>query len=270
MSTIDHEKISAVIENIHSLKEESQATNETKQNIREAIDLMPDIIQCYVTEDKKFEFYRVTKVSSLSSAEESKRVQTFSYPPKDKCDMARANIEKHPVLYVASNISTAIKESMCEEGNEVFLTKWTLNKAENVNICSLLSEYKDNTKTNIIKENPDNFIKENKQEKNSRQETSIIKKELTKLFLEDSYEASSKIGHYLLYEHKQAQVDIIMYPSTANKEQYYNYAISPDFTDKHVILQEIKRGKVKKTKQGEFEFISLSEGRIEGDKIKWQ
>ncbi len=269
MASIDQNKISTVIENIRSLKSQEQSNKQTQENIQEAVELMPDIIQCFVTTDKTFEFYRVTKASSLSDDKESNKVKTFSYPPKDKCDIARANIKEYPVLYVASNISTAIKESMCEENTEVYLTKWTLSKAENVNICSLLSEYKDESETNIIDENPDHFIRENKKENSTGEENAIIKKEITKLFLDDSYDASSKIGHYLLYEHKKAQVDILMYPSKANNERYYNYAISPEFTDKYLKLAEIKKGIVYKNSKGELDFKTKQSGRIVGGQIHW-
>ncbi len=214
--------------------------------------------------------YRVIKERLLEKAEDRNSIQAFSYPPTEKCELSRANQAGCPVLYVADNPVTALRESRCEPGEIVCISKWQFSQPRNALFYLLLNEKQNHPEfwTPILKERE---LLLHQSGTLTEEEEKVVKK-LHQLYCEvftaEDYALSALIGHYLLYDHPEP-LDILLYPSQADQGRSCNLAIATRYADQHFKLAKIYR--LKTGQREDYSDTELLEvGTVSKDAVTWR
>ncbi len=85
----------------------------------------------------EFSVYRVTrKYPEFKETDPG----SYSFPPKEKTPLNRANIAGHPVLYTSFNVATAIRESIprIDSDDWFFISEWSVKITEETYQYTLL------------------------------------------------------------------------------------------------------------------------------------
>ncbi len=228
----------------------------------------------YVYPEKEFPFklYRVRSEKGLSKEEAVTDVQTFSYPSPKKCDTARANKKGCPVFYVADNPATALKEAECKTGEMVYVTQWEVENPTQCNLFLFFEEkLPDAHPWEKIRAQQDAQFQENLAQASGevKKKWHQLHKAFCRAFLGEDYEISSLIGHQLLHANNKPEVQLLVYPSTVESEQYCNLAIHPDFADKHLRMKKAWKIQVKDEKLTQRPKL-LETGEVKEQHIHWR
>ncbi len=180
-------------------------------------------------------FYRARKESTINESEDLTSVSTFSYPNPSivNVKMGRANREGAPVFYGTDSRTTAILETIPQSNEIVYLGYWKIIETRYLRICPIAS--------GTLKAGPflekfmknfdyDNFFKRTDSNGMAVDSFKHLLFELSKLFVSDNYLITSTIAHSLLYDEKKG-VNLLMYPSVANKHMAANFAFSTNVCD---------------------------------------
>jgi hypothetical protein len=164
----------------------------------------------------------------------------LSHPPKSITKKGRANIEKHPVLYVASNKQTALLEikDQLSPGDTFYLTKWiikfnrptlshwlllnSLTRDPQHDLAIFSNEIIKGLKgalTGLKTDDHDNLIY-------SVQKVGDLFSEISDTY----YNITSAYAHKTLYQsrEKNLHIDILAYPSIKSEQRSFNFAIHPN------------------------------------------
>lgn len=227
----------------------------------------------YKYPDKEFpcKLYRVRSAKGIGEDESVEQVKTFSYPTPEKCETARANKKGCPVFYVADNPGTALKEAGCQRGDIVYVSEWLVKSADKANVFLFFDQP-------LPPEHSWEKIRSRQAEQFDQSLTDMpepvkekwhqLHKAYCKAFLGDDYEISSLIGHELLHVDKEPDIQMIVYPSTVERDQYCNLAIHPQFADKGVQINKIWKLKVMDEQLDQKPQL-LESGEVAGEKITW-
>lgn len=217
----------------------------TLENIKEIIPypLRALGIMHFPYENKKY-FYRARTFSSFHSNFNKNDnvflVKSFSYPPKDKTELNRANWNNFPVFYAASNILVSEME-MKKNENYIFISCWKSKKELIVIpfINSLIS------KSNNAKEIKDKISNSFKIQfgKDIHKAQKILDEFNQKQFSKrieklNDYKYSAWNSYRYLYELRdRIKIDAIAYPTILNTSKGINFAIHPEFVDSYMELE---------------------------------
>lgn len=166
--------------------------------------------------------------------------KSFSYTPKDITTLGRANLNKFPVFYAASNILVAEMEMKKNETLK-FISCWKSTKELNIipyinNIVSLNKDAKE-IKENLEKGSRDQFGHNISEVRNLLNE--FNQKEFSKEITHaNEYKYSAWNSYRYLYELRESvKIDAIAYPTIINPSKGTNFAIHPEFIDNYMELE---------------------------------
>lgn len=257
---------------INKIKTENLPENdfhEAQKVLLDALKYIPHLIYEFNKDDGfDTKLYRAQNAETIEKHNHINQINAFSYPPPDKCKVARANKKGFPVFYVSETSETAIKESRCETGDMIYLSEWEMDIDKKFRVCSFLTaEDMKNTNIKIASLHRDNYIEAlNKVSSEDKKKIEIIHEIYSDIFMEEEYKVSSIVGHYLLCDQNKESVDLLFYPSKANGYRYSNIAIAADFSDRYLKLNKVSKVKIG-TDKSNYEIIK--EGEITNKKIHW-
>jgi hypothetical protein len=201
-----------------------------------------------------FRLYRA-RILNKHSVEDITDPKTFSYPPKEHTKVfQRANAPGFPVFYGALDGKTAFEElrfngsEPVKKGDTVFLSEWSIKPDSIYSLCYLtnpeISEeeqlFSPITK-NIFNQMPRIF---SGQEPVFSMTQQFLYKEASKLFLTGKHIQSGIIAHEILYNTPEVNgitIGGLVYPSCSNNYRSVNCALHPDFVDKHLELETVRK-----------------------------
>lgn len=227
-------------------------------------------------------FYRARLAETVTEEQPITSTETFSYMPlrynKDNLPKrSRMNLTGESIFYASSLPQTNFKEIKkdIKGGEEVYLSRWEMKLDSIMNTYSIvlnenISESA-NPETEVCITDP--YIVNGPIGKYLRY--------LSDLFLrkeddeERKYLVTSLLAHHIFnvnghYKRNDSEFplyyDAIAYPSVECLNGEYNWAIKPDFVEKHIQLKYVIKGIVNKDlKSVEFENI----GFLHNDSIIW-
>lgn len=227
--------------------------------------------------------YRV-RAFPQGSVEDISDPRTFSYPPTEKAKtFQRASIPYHPVFYGAFDGKTAFEElkfngnETIKRGDTIFLSEWSIKEGSKYNLAQLtlpeISEneqlYADLTKkvyseiTRIFENESQVFAEEQK----------FLYEQASKIFLSGPYIQSGVLAHEILYKTPEIQglkIDGILYPSCSNNFRSINCALHPDFVDKSLKLESIRKLSFEEFTDDGAKTVGQYFGEVNKDKIIWK
>jgi hypothetical protein len=245
--------------------------NEAANRLLAALPYLDHLKYVYPHTNFPDKLYRVRAAKGIGGDESTDEVKTFSYPSPEKCRTARANKEGCPVFYVSDNPGTALKEAGCRKGEVVYLSEWQVKSAENASLFLFFDHplparhswedirARQSAQFNQLLANAPASVK---------QKWLQLHKVYCKAFLGDDYQISSLVGHELLHAQKKPDIQLLVYPSIVEGDQYSNMAIHPEFADAHV--QMTRAWKLKVSDENFKQQPELLEaGEVSGEKISW-
>lgn len=235
-----------------------------------------------VEHDYPLKVYRARIISNKSS-ENLSNPKTFSYPPVDKSmHYQRASIPGFPVFYGAMDGKTALEElrtnlnQPLQQGDELYLSEWTVKPGElySLNYLTLSSIvgdeflYSDITK-NVIREIDRIFQTESPEFKRKQV---FLFNEVSKIFLTGNYLQSGIIAHQILYQTKMERLNIdgILYPSCSNDFRSVNIALTPDFADRALELQIVRKLTFEAFTDTGADSTGKYFGKVEKESVRWR
>ncbi|HXI01200.1 MAG TPA: hypothetical protein VNI52_13115 [Sphingobacteriaceae bacterium] len=255
---------------------------ETAHSLLKKFDIrIPRLVIHNITHSLKL--YRV-RAFSQESAEDISDPRTFSYPPNEKVKtFQRANIPYHTVFYGAFDGKTAFEElklngnQTIKRGDIIFLSEWTIKEGSQYNLAQLtlpeISEeeqlYGDLTKK-VYSEINRIFDSESAV---FAEEQKFLYQQASKIFLSGSYIQSGILAHQILYKTPEVQgvkIDGILYPSFSNNFRSINCALHPDFVDKNLRLESIRKLSFEEFTDEGAQTVSQYFGEVQKGKIIWK
>jgi tetratricopeptide (TPR) repeat protein len=187
--------------------------------------------------------YRARKNINISK-EDINKITPFTYPSKTLCtENGRANLIGYPVFYCSDSVATSIFECRPEIGDIFYVSEWLVNgdssatisfNASEKSIClSALSPVLD-----FIKKNIDNRL-------DAAWHKLFIDGEVGRydIFCKECYPylSSALYSHILINE---CNVDLIIYPSIAYRQNSVNYMVNPNFVDNSFVCERVFKLKI--------------------------
>ena len=229
-------------------------------------------------------FYRARLAETVTAEQSITAIETFSYMPlrfnaqiPPKPARGRMNLTGQSIFYASSLPQTNFKEikNDIKEGDEVYLSKWELKSDSVMNTYSVVISDKISETANPEIEVciTDPHIVNGPIGEYLRYFSDILLKN------EDDenkkYLLTSFISHHIFNINGQYKkdnesfplyYDAIAYPSVQSKNGEYNWAIKPEFVDKHILLKYVVKGVLKADLQS-VDFRSI--GFYHDNKILW-
>ena len=229
-------------------------------------------------------FYRARPAETVTAEQSITAIETFSYMPlrynsliPPKPARGRMNLTGQSIFYASSLPQTNFKEIKkdIKEGDEVYLSKWELKPDSVMNTYSVVISNKISETANsdievcitdpYIVNGPigeylryfsDTLLKNEDDEDKKYLLTSLISHHIFNI--NGQYKKENELFplHY----------DAIAYPSVQSKNGEYNWAIKPNFVDKHILLKYVVKGVLKADLQS-VDFGSI--GFNHNNKILW-
>lgn len=239
--------------NIDEIKKRFQDETDVERVIQGINDILfNQTLSCYKYDENtgEIEVYRAS--TGRFNGFDPTNFNHLSHPPKPKTRKGRANIEKHPVLYVASNKQTALLEikDQLSPGDTFYLTKWiikfnrpslshwlllnSLTRDPHHDLAIFSNKIVNGLKgalTGLKTDDYDNLIY-------SVQKVGDMFSEISDKY----YNITSAYAHKILYKSREKNLhfDILAYPSIKAKQRSINFAIHPTFLKNNQIqLQQI-------------------------------
>lgn len=270
-SAKEYEQIKEAFRKLGAENSSESSYESAKQKVLSLLPLFNLMKYTLTGESFPSRLFRVRKESGISEEESLDNVATFSYPSPEKCHMERANIEGCPVFYLADHLETALKEAEVEEGDVVFVSEWKLENPESTHIFLFLSD-------GLPESHPWKKVWQEQWESFKASLTDLpedqqfywkeMYKEYCRAFLGDQYTISSLLGHQLLYGQDEPHVQLLLYPSKANSENYCNLAVHPDFADTY--LKAMRVDKIRVLDKGLEQTPELLQvGEVQEQNINW-
>jgi hypothetical protein len=168
-------------------------------------------------------------------------VQDVSYPPVEKCEMQRANVEGEQVFYASSKLPATMTESRVEKGEKVVVSKWK-NRVE-LRVRVIPTDYESGSAASVT-----NLLF-------TDEDTSI-------------YPYSSLFAHALFSSDPHTG---LLYPSRLNDEENDNIALTKVATDEllelvHASVYEV----IEAEPGGSFKVHEVDFALPEGSKLIWK
>jgi hypothetical protein len=246
--------------------------------------IMPSLV--YNADQPNITLFRVT--TEFENFDKNK-IECFSFPPSSQAKRNRANIANFPVLYTASDISTAVLEmkDQLKNGDRFYVSKWQTNFSKNhiahwlaINSITLKNE---NVVSEIAKSQVDYLSRFIKNVPNNYEEGFLFSiEEMGNLFTHkgvDLYHITSAYCHQLLYDSRELdpkiEIDFLVYPSVQNDHESLNIVFHPSMVEtKEIILKEIfeftlKENKLNFKEEENLELIFHGKAKVENNKINW-
>lgn len=227
--------------------------------------------------------YRV-RAFSEGSIENISDPKTFSYPPSEKVKtFQRANIPNYPVFYGAFDGKTAFEElrlngnETVKRGDTIFLSEWTIREGSKYNLAQLtLSEISEDDQLygDLTKKVYSEIRRLFKNESSVfADEQTFLYEQASKIFLSGTYVQSGVLAHEILYntpEVRAVKIDGILYPSCSNNFRSVNCALRPDFVDKSLKLESVRKLSFEEFTSEGVQTVSKYFGEREGDQVIWR
>lgn len=229
-----------------------------------------------------FSFFRARLAEDVTEEQPITSTETFSYMPlrynKDnRPKRGRMNLTGESIFYASSLPQTNFKEIKkdIKGGEEVYLSRWEMKLDSIMNTYSIVLNEKisesANPQTEVCITDP--YIVNGPIGKYLRHLSDLLlRKEDDE---ERKYLVTSLLAHHIFninghYKRNDCEYplyyDAIAYPSVECLNGEYNWAIKPDFVEKHIQLKYVIKGTVNKDlKSIEFENI----GFLHNDSIIW-
>lgn len=227
-------------------------------------------------------FYRARLAETVTAEQPVTSAETYSYMPlrynKDNLPKrGRMNLTGESIFYASSLPQTNFKEIKkdIKGGEEVYLSQWEMKPDSIMNTYSIVLNEKisesANPQTEVCITDP--YIVNGPIGKYLRHLSDLLlKKEDDE---ERKYLVTSLLAHHIFninshYKRNDCEYplyyDAIAYPSVECLNGEYNWAIKPDFVEKHIQLKYVIKGTVNNDlKSVEFENI----GFLHNDSITW-
>lgn len=229
-----------------------------------------------------FSFFRARLAEDVTEEQPITSTETFSYMPlrynKDnRPKRGRMNLTGESIFYASSLPQTNFKEIKkdIKGGEDVYLSRWEMKPDSIMNTYSIVLNEKisesANPQTEVCITDP--YIVNGPIGKYLRHlSVLLLRKEDDE---ERKYLVTSLLAHHIFninghYKRNDCEYplyyDAIAYPSVECLNGEYNWAIKPDFVEKHIQLKYVIKGTVNKDlKSIEFENI----GFLHNDSIIW-
>lgn len=208
-------------------------------------------------------FYRARLVETVTEKQSIASIETFSYMPlkyntetPPKPSRGRMNLTGQSIFYASSLPQTNYKEIKKDirEGDEVYLSKWELNSNSVMNTYSVIMSNKisesANSETDVCITDP-HIVNGPIGEYLRYFSDMLLKDEEVE---EQKYLLTSLMAHHIFNingKYKKGNesfplyYDAIAYPSVQSMNGEYNWAIKPEFVDKHIHLKYVVKGALK-------------------------
>jgi hypothetical protein len=209
---------------------------------------------------------------------------SFSYPPVCKARISRANFEGQQVFYGASNLMLAIVEAK-SIGELDFIGCWKIKPGETMRIRPFFS----NIPNEFLVSNNLLFNRINQQYENILTQQFPLQKEIIKQldnfhdrqftktinnpkeYLYTAWLANKNFKTYIDSRSVQhPSVNAVMFQSTKHHGIGTNMAISKDFADKALVLEEIYLISHHRKDEQSFNRFVHASGKIDNGKIIWR
>lgn len=267
-ASIQIEMLNKLVDKLSSASSENEAMQVMNEALNEdyviyfcQLFLESPLIRCNKIKPEKKEIGSITNINR------------FSYPPKDKVvHPQRMNIVNDSIFYGATDVKTALLETEIKEGDEFYVSVWAME---------------DEAKMNIFPSIHHNII-----QKLASNEEGCLQKLLDNPYVYSVYEKyadifsiphddgedAKNINKYIYYlsgalahnifnqklpiNGSSMQVDAILYPSVKNTSESLNFAIRPDFVEKHMTLKYVikavlNKGRILVT----FKYVGIGKGK---------
>ena len=168
-------------------------------------------------------------------------VQELSYPPVEKCEMQRANIEGEQVFYASSKLPATILESRVEKGDRAIVSKW--KNAKELHIRAIPTDSEPESAPHLYKllfTDPDTSI----------------------------YAYSSRVAHRFFESDPETG---LLYPSRLDEQQNDNIALSSIAADGLLTLVHASEFEVTESgEDGTFKVRELDFALPQGHELDWK
>lgn len=277
----EEERINALLSILNTIEEEANKYDE-----QSLIKKYQTGFQMLLPSPRKivepFSFFRARLAEDVTEEQPITSTETFSYMPlrynKDnRPKRSRMNLTGESIFYASSLPQTNFKEIKkdIKGGEEVYLSRWEMKPDSIMNTYSIVLNEKisesANPQTEVCITDP--YIVNGPIGKYLRHLSDLLlKKENDE---ERKYLVTSLLAHHIFninshYKRNDCEYplyyDAIAYPSVECLNGEYNWAIKPDFVEKHIQLKYVIKGTVNNDlKSVEFENI----GFLHNDSITW-
>lgn len=277
----EEERINALLSILNTIEEEANKYDE-----QSLIKKYQTGFQMLLPSPRKivepFSFFRARLAEDVTEEQPITSTETFSYMPLrynkgNRPKRGRMNLTGESIFYASSLPQTNFKEIKkdIKGGEEVYLSRWEMKLDSIMNTYSIVLNEKisesANPQTEVCITDP--YIVNGPIGKYLRHLSDLL------LRKEDDekrkYLVTSLLAHHIFninghYKRNDCEYplyyDAIAYPSVECLNGEYNWAIKPDFVEKHIQLKYVIKGTVNKDlKSIEFENI----GFLHNDSIIW-
>jgi len=165
-------------------------------------------------------------------------VQDLSYPPRDKSELQRANLENEQVFYGSIQMDAALSEGRVSAGDRIVVSRW--KNAKELSVRAIPTEPSSDTERiyNLLYTDLDTSI----------------------------YPYSAAVAHRLFKTHPMLG---LLYPSRRDEAENENVALTARATDEILALEDATLCEVTKAKTDSYEVKELNVAVPDGDSLKW-
>lgn len=215
--------------------------------------------------------------------------KAFSYPPKECSTLQRCNFKGEPVFYGSFSPQTALlesKKSIALNKSTVYLSKWVIKDCPDPLWCQRMfyglpenEDYVSGIFSTSLKKETRRIFKNLSEEQLISIEYYL--KRYQELFTsegEDYYHITASIvsdlfknyhGQELANAPYLINTPIFTYPSLAHNKESMNYAITAEFADNYLVLQQVDKIKVKSFDENGSTSTCTDRAIIKDGTIKW-
>jgi len=247
--------------------------------MKKSLEYFPNMI--FEQPEYPMTIYRA-RVISNDSREDISNPKTFSYPPKEcSNNYQRASVPGFPVFYGAMDAKTAMEElrtnsfAPIKRGDQFYLSEWKIKTGQSLTFNCLtfaeivgeqyliggMTEQVNFAMKTIMAETSPQF----------REVQTFMYNQLSQLFLTGKYLQSGPIAYKMLYDcAPNERPDAILYPSCSNNYQSINCAFHPDFVDRNMAMEVVRKMTFEEFTEQEAHSLVYYFGAVENDKVVWK